>query len=233
MPDQNPPSSDNLQALFGEGWLLPLESRALEPQTLELAKPVTHGGQTLERVTLGVVKGIHARQAPATWETHDALLRMAGLLSGLPDSVLDQLEGGDLVAVIDATLRLLWPLLELPATGAALEGAAHRPWPSLSAPFTLQLSKKIKAEGEARSSLTFHPITGKLVRKFPNNLETRQLPALVEGLTGITSELFDQLEGLDLSRALGVAQCFFAGTRPTTRAPGPGSPPSSTGAPRS
>lgn len=209
-----------LGELLGEGWLIPLANRATEPQVVELATPITHGGETVLRVTLGPVKGKHARAAPSSWEDHQALLHMAGLLSGLPDSVLDQLEGGDLVAVIDGTLRLLWPILELPAVGVSLEGAARRPWPELRAPLTLKLEKVVRSGSEAASSLTFGPITGKIVRKLPNHLETKMLTRLIEALTGVAPELIDELEGVDLNRALGVAQCFFAATRPTGPRPG-------------
>jgi len=219
MSEQKTPTP-TIQELLGEGWLISPEHRARTSQVVRLEHAVQHGGQTLQEVTLGLLKGKHVRAAPSSWETHEALLRVAGLLSGLPDSVLDQLQGGDLLAVIDATMRLLWPIFELPAVGASLDGEARRPWPEIPSPYTLELAKVLRVGVEAVSSITFQPITGKLVRKLPNHLETKLLPKLVEGLTGLRPELFDELECEDLNRVLGVAQCFFGATRPTTRGPG-------------
>lgn len=202
--------------LLGEGWLIPVAERALEPQVVQLAHAVKHGARELDSITLGNLKGVHVRRAPETWETHEPLLLMAGLLSGLPDGVLDQLEGQDLHAVVGATMRALWPILELPAVAADLPAPKTRPWPIVDAGLELVLTKRISAGGDARSSLTFRSITGKMVRRLPTTLSTRHLPGLVQDLAQIGPELFDQLEGVDLQRALGVAQCFFAGSRRTT-----------------
>lgn len=204
--------------LLGEGWLIPAEARQLE-QRITLARPVTHGTTQLAELVLAPLAAKHLRDAPQAWDDHDKLLRLAGKLTGLPDVVLDQLQGGDVVALVDATLRALWPVLELPANGGAATPA--RAWPVIPAPFTLELERPIRVGDVARSRLEFHELTGKIMRKLPTRLETRHLPLLVGLLADVPPEVVDELAGADLNRALGVAQCFFACTPGTGAGPGP------------
>lgn len=215
-------------ALFGEGWLAPLASRSAAPVRVALSAPVQHGGRKLEEVVLGAVRGRHARNCPSSWETHDAVLQYAGRLSGLPDVVLDQLVGADLLAVIDATTGLLWPLLELPAARA---NAGAGEYPQLPEELELELSAPVVRGGMAASRLRFRPMTGKLIRRLPSRLELRHLPTVVCGLAELDPELFDELEGRDLQAALGVAQCFFASTRRSGPPSSELSPPATAGPP--
>lgn len=219
-------STNATARLLGEGWLIPLAARALE-QRVPLENPVRHGTQELRELVLVPLAAKHLRDAPPSWDDHGKLLNLAGKLTGLPDVVLDQLQGGDVVAVVDATLRALWPVLELPGNGHAAE--PPRPWPEVPAPHTLELEHPVRSGGDARSRLVFQAITGKVMRKLPTRLELRHLPMLVEQLTGAPAELVDELAGADLNRALGVAQCFFACTPATGAARGRGSPSPSAG----
>jgi hypothetical protein len=223
-------TTEELAALFAEGWAYRLEDRPQGATIVELERTLQHGGEVLRTVEVRPVRGVHARQAPDSWDSHDGLLSMAGLLTGLPDVVLDGLSGGDLAGVLDAVQAQLWPLLELPAAHANMpepevgeERKPHHrvPVPALPAPFTLELEKRASAGGDAVSRLEFRAVTGKDCRGLPNSLQIRHLPRLVEKLAGITPAIFDALEGRDLQRALGVAQCFFVGTRRTGRAPSP------------
>ncbi len=214
-------------ALTGEGWLAPLASRSTPPVRVRLTHPVRHGDRTLEEVVLGPLRGIHARNAPTSWDTHEAVLLLAGRLSGLPDVVLDQLQGPDLLDVIDATTGLLWPLLELPA---ARQNAGLGDYPALPDELELELSEPVQKGGLAASRLRFRPMTGKLIRKLPARLELRHLADVVCGLAQLEPALFDELAGRDLQAALGVAQCFFASTRPSGP-PSSGSSPSATAGP--
>lgn len=226
------PNEDLAQAL-GEGWLVPLDRRPQGPTELALSTPIVHGSERLHSITIRQLRGVHVRQAPEAFDTHDATLRMLGLLSGLPDSVLDQLAGEDLTAAINATLEHLWPLFELPANGAGLPGELRRPWPELRAPLELDLEQRVKVGSDATSRLTFSPLTGKIVRRLPNRVTLPALPALVEALTGCSRQVFDELTGPDLQRALAVAQCFFGATQPRGSGSGRSSPTGMAGAPRS
>jgi hypothetical protein len=226
-------ANEELQAALAEGWLVPLDLRPTAPVVVELSHPIRHGARELAALEIGLLRGVHVRQAPESFEEHDATLRMLGLLSGLPDSVLDQLTGADLTTAIDRTLTILWPLFELPANAVGMPEPHRRDWPALGAPLELELVKPVRAGTDVLSRVTFQAITGKIVRRLPNRLQNRHLPALVEGLSGMRPEQFDQLEGLDLSRALAVAQCFFAATRPRPVGSGHSSPTGTAGSPGS
>lgn len=225
--------SQDLDALLDTGWLVPVADRPIGVHRVLLHKPVKHGAQTVEVVSIDPARGIHARNAPAPakWETLDALLEMAGRLTGQPDGVLDQLEAEDLGAVVDGVTRQLWPLLELPAGRSLLPAPHAREVPILPAPYTIGLNSRVRDGEDTLSSLTFNAITGKVARRLPNRLELSDLPGLVVALTGISPAAFDRLEGIDLNRTLAVAQCFFVATRRSGRGSSPSSLPGITGPP--
>jgi hypothetical protein len=195
-----------------EGVLFPLEDRLVGPQALELARPVRHGERELERLELRPLAGKHVRALATDWTGHAAFLSAAGLLSGLPDGVFDQLEGGDVAGVVDLVGRMLWPVFDVPSSWLALpEGDPRRleAYPRLAAPFELELEQPVRGAKDEYSRLTFHAMTGRVARQCPLNLGLGRLPWLVCQLTGASPKAVDELTGRDLNRALVIAQSFF------------------------
>lgn len=227
--------TSELSSLLGEGWLVPLESRpASYPVIVPLEHPITHGGESLSELKIGDVRGIHVRQCPQDWSSNGAYLLMLGLLTGLPDSVIDQLEGNDLATALIRVREVCWPIFELPGVAAeSKDPDVHREWPTLDAPLELELETPLRVGQDAFSTITFRSMTGRIIRRLPSGLRWKDHPRLIELLTGLDPKAVDQLSGVDLNRALAVAECFFAGSLVTRGAPGGPSPRPSPGPPAS
>lgn len=207
---------------FPEGLMFPPGSRLVGEQALELANPVRHGSEELPRLTLRALRAVHVRTFPKedNWDRQEQFLQIAGLLTGLPDSVIDQVRGEDLGALTMRVGEMLWPVFDLPTSWLKRvpgEEPKLLDWPKIPAPFTLELERPLVSKQDEVSRLTFQSMTGKTARQCKTELPLRLFPWLVAELTREKRDLLDQLEGRDLNRALVVAQCFFVGShaRPT------------------
>lgn len=229
-----------------EGIALPIERR-LGACSVPLLSPVRHGDQKLEAIEFRACTGAHVRRMPDAWNDNGKLLAIAAQLTQLPDSVLDQLSGADLGDVLKTATRVAWPAVDLPAAWEIVwqhhfdenlargEPTERLELPRVRAPFVLELSRPYQAgERDSVASLTFGEVTGKMVRTLPlDGIGIAELPRLVEQLAGVPRELVDRLEGVDLNRALAVAQLFFLATRGTGASSARSSPGNSGGRPTS
>lgn len=203
-----------------DGVFVPLERRR-GAHAMPLSKPVRQGERELREITFAACTGAHVRRAPESFQKVEGMFQLAGQFTGLADSVLDQVRGGDVGELIRATTSVAWPMIDLPAQWEAVwkaeaeeKGTAARALPVLEAPFDLALSRVYTAGEESRSKLVFGEMTGKLARAMPlDGVTVSQLPGLVEALTGAPRGIVDQLEGVDLNRALAAAQLFWLAIR--------------------
>ena len=211
-----------------DGVFIPAATRT-DRATVRLDRPVMHGERELAEITLGPLKAAHVRQAPSNVQDSEGLFDLAGRLSGLPPSVLDQLTGTDVGDVLQAALAVAWPMLDLPVQWeevwrleAARAGAKEpRRLPEFRGGYVLILEKPLQVERETLTQLRFSELTGRVARRCPPDvLPTSKLPWLVEELTGARREIVDQLEGRDLNRALALAQLFFLAIRGTSATSG-------------
>ena len=202
------------------------EDRISEAHTIELERPVKHGNDELTKLEFRPLSGLHVRQLDFD-ETMgpDGYFDLAGKLTGLPDSVFDQLSAEDVGKVLGACQGLIWPALDLlnvgrdPDTGEP----AMVDLPRLQAPFELKLERPVKDELHRQTveTLKFREVTGREARALPGGqIRVNQLPALIRKLTGVQPAIVDKLTGMDLRNALGVAQCFFGSIRATGRGSG-------------
>ena len=207
-----------------EAVLFPAESRLLGPQVLELARPPRHGGADLARLELRALAGKHVRQLSSEWGKQSSFFLAAGLLTGLPDGALDQLEGEDVGGLLELVQRMLWPVFDLPSSWVNMDDERRlEEYPRLAQPYELVLDAPARAGRDEVGRLVFRPMTGRVARSCPTKLELRRLPWLVEQLTGSPAAVVDELAGRDLNRALVVAQCFFAASPPRRGRASPGS----------
>ncbi len=73
----------------------------MEPKTIVLHTPVTHGDLTISELTFSrPLKGKDMRGIPLSIGMEHLLL-LAGRVCGQPPSVMEQLEGDDLLAVLE------------------------------------------------------------------------------------------------------------------------------------
>jgi len=229
MNDTTPATADPLP----DGVAIPVERR-LEGHVLPLRRAVKHGDRSLDSLTFAALTGAHVRRAPPDWEQTDRVLLFAGQLTGLPDSVFDQLLGSDVGDVIRATVSSSWPMLDLPVQWEATwrleveEGVKvgepappQRKLPSFAGGYVLALARPVSAGRDSVSALEFSELTGKVARALPTDgLQVSRLPWLVEQLTGAPAAVVDKLTGRDLNRALALAQLFFLAIRGTTATSG-------------
>jgi hypothetical protein len=210
-----------------DGVFIPPERRA-DQLTVRLTRPVRHGERELSEVALGPLKALHVRQAPRDAQESEGLFDLAGRLSGLPPSVLDQLVGEDVGNVLQATLTVSWPMLDLPVQWeevwrleAERASTPRRRLPEYRGGYELALVRPLRAERDTLSLLRFSELTGRVARRCPPDvLPTSKLPWLVEELTGAPRAAVDELTGLDLNRALALAQLFFLAIRGTSATSG-------------
>lgn len=217
-----------------DGVAIPVEVR-LDRKTVRLARPIKHGGRLLEQLEVAPLKGAHVRRFPESGlgdEEKNAgtgkLLELAGQLTELPDSCLDELSGVDVGEVTQAVLQVSWPAFDLPVqweSAWARERAAaeleRRPskapaeLPDVRGGYLLELEHPVKVkERDIVTRLAFGEVTGRLARRFPlSGLPVCRLPWLVGELTGAPKEAVDELTGRDLNRALALAQLFFFAIR--------------------
>lgn len=193
---------------------------SVEAHKLELARPVKHGTRELLALEFLPLSGAHVRRCPRDWAETSKVLEFAGQLTGLPDSVFDQLVGADVGEVIRATLSAAWPMLDLPVQWEAAwrdNGAAPaRVLPKFPGGCTLKLERAVSDGRDTLAALEFSELTGKMARTIPTaELPTSKLPWLVEQLTGAPGAVVDKLTGRDLNRALALAQLFFLAIRGT------------------
>lgn len=228
--------TDTPQVVLPDGVAIPREERR-GPLTITLARPVKHGEREYSTLELPELTGAHVRKAPddVGWRSTEKVLEFAGQLTTLPPSVFDQLVAEDLGEVIRGTFAVAWPCLDLPAQweGAwarkrAEAEAAGRPEPDLPrelprprAGHVLELERSVEHQRTRYERLTFGEMTGKLMRRVPlDGLPLTQLPWLAAELAGVPLAVVDQLRGVDLNRALALAQLFFLRIRPTTATSG-------------
>jgi hypothetical protein len=189
--------------------------------TVALERPVKHGTRELLALEFLPLSGAHVRRCPRDWAETSKVLEFAGQLTGLPDSVFDQLIGADVGEVIRATLTAAWPMLDLPVQWEAVwkgeNGAAPaRTLPKFPGGCTLKLERAVSDGRDTLASLEFGELTGKMARTIPTaELPVSKLPWLVEQLTGAPGAVVDKLTGRDLNRALALAQLFFLAIRGT------------------
>lgn len=228
MTTDNAKAANNAAALIiPDGVALSKELRRHDAR-LVLETPVKHGDRVLEALEFHPCRGVHVRAAPTEWQTTDKVLEVAGLLTTLPDSVLDQVSGADLGALVRTTLSVAWPMIDLPVqweahwalerqqAEAARKKAPERALPKVRAGLELHLEKPVTVERDSVGKLVWSEFTGKMARQCPlDGLPISRLPWLVGELTGTRPEVVDQLEGVDLHRALSLAQLFFLRIRPT------------------
>ena len=74
-----------------------------EPIVLTLKEPITFGSETLYELSLMPLKAKHLRGLPAELDM-DALLILAGRLTGQPPKVIDELSMMDLQALMEYSL---------------------------------------------------------------------------------------------------------------------------------
>lgn len=204
--------------------LYPESERISDPHTIDLERPVKHGSESLEAITFQPLSGLHVRQLKFDGEMGpDEYLTLAGKLTGLPDSVFDQLTADDVGQVLGACQGLIWPAIDLlnvtrdPETGEP----DTCDLPRLAAPFELKLERPLKSDRQTVETLKFREVTGREARAFPaGNLAVHKIPGLIRKLTGVEPSIVDKLTGIDLRNALGVAQCFFGSIRATGRGSG-------------
>lgn len=215
-------------ATLPDGVAIPVERR-LDGATIPLSSPVRHGERELSQLVLAPLAGVHVRSMPESWSETGSVMEFAGLLSGLPPSVLDQLVARDVGELVRRTWLVAWPMLDLPVqweavwaaeaeeARAAGRGGAPRALPEVRGGHVLELESPIVSERDSVSRLTFAELTGRVARRCPTEgLSVSRLPWLVEELTGAPRAVVDQLRGRDLNRALALAQLFFLAIRGTT-----------------
>lgn len=207
-----------------EAVIVSLADRPLAgPLKVELSHALMHGQEELRELTLQPLRGAHVRLIPRAWESTSDVLAITSHLTGLPDFVLDGLRGSDIGAMTSATLDQSWPIRDLPAQWEALardldaRGVAHEipAVPRLEGKVELVLLKPVTVGEETTSRLVFDEMTGKMARGVGlNGLELARTPWLIEQLASTTAAVVDRLEGVDLNRALALAQGFLFGIRP-------------------
>lgn len=73
----------------------------MQPKTITLRHPVVHGAESITELTFSrAVKGKDLRGLPLSMG-FEHLLILAGRLCGQPPSVMEQLEGEDLLTVVE------------------------------------------------------------------------------------------------------------------------------------
>lgn len=83
----------------------------MEPVTIKLTNPIVQGSETITSLTFpGSLKGRHVRDMPLTSQmTAGDLLKIASRMCGEPPSVMDELEGADLMDVLSLVGGFLQP----------------------------------------------------------------------------------------------------------------------------
>lgn len=227
------PISQTVAERLADGVAIPVAQR-LNGHRLRLLASVKHGSRELEELEFHALTGAHVRRAPPDWKDTANVFAFAGQLTGLPDSVFDQLRGSDIGDVIRATVATSWPMLDLPVQwedvwrteaaelAAKGEGVAPRALPTFPGGCALELETPVPAgERDVLSALVFQELTGKVARALPTDgLPVSRLPWLVGQLTGAPMAALDKLTGRDLNRALALAQLFFLAIRGTSATPG-------------
>lgn len=223
---------DAVASLLPDGVAIPAEQR-LNGHRLRLSVPVHHGTRELEELEFLELTGAHVRRAPPDWRETGNLFAFAGQLTGLPDSVFDQLRGADIGELIRVTVASSWPMLDLPvqwedvwrteaeAAAARGEKVEARKLPSFPGGCVLELERRLETDRDQVTRLEFRELTGKIARQLPTDgIPVAKLPWLVGQLTGASAAALDKLAGRDLNRALALAQLFFLAIRGTTATPG-------------
>ncbi|MEW6612707.1 MAG: phage tail assembly protein [Pseudomonadota bacterium] len=78
------------------------------PVTITLSEPITAHGETVSALTLEAPRARHLRNLPLTGTPSvGLLLDMAGAVSGLPPSAIDQLSAPDTMRVVEAMAGFL------------------------------------------------------------------------------------------------------------------------------
>lgn len=221
-----------------EAWALTPPDEQNTICDVTLGSPVKHGGEPVHSIRFGPFLGAHARFTPEKLETNEDVLELSGQLTGLPPSFFNELEAEDFGEVIRATLRVSWPVLDMPQSWEAVEErkkpGERREMPRVEAPFHLTLEKEVESGPLRVSVLEFGKFTGAIARQCPAMaLPVRQHPWLIEKLTDQPKRVIDRLEGKDLWRAMVVAQLFFWRLRATGERSRPSSPGASGGGPAS
>jgi hypothetical protein len=213
-------------AVLPDGVLFPVERR-ISGTILKLARPVKHGARELLELHFEPLTGAHVRRAPEDWKETDRVLTFAGQLTGLPDSVFDELGGLDVGEVIRTTLASAWPMLDLPVQWETVwrdlegNGKPLRELPKFPGGTRLVLEQAIKENRDVVAMLEFSELTGRIARTLPTDgIPTARLPGLVSALTGAPANVVDKLTGRDLNRALALAQLFFLAIRGTSATSG-------------
>lgn len=228
---------DQTQPELPDGVAVSPEDRRADV-TVTLARPISHGSQELRELRIGPLRGVHVRKAPTEWASMGEVLRFAGELSALPDSVLDRLGGSDVGEVVRAVMLVSWPLLDLPSRWeeawkleAVRTGRPARALPDVRDGYVLELERAATVGRDTTSRLVFHELTGKVARACPlDGLPISRLPWLAGELAGVSPGVIDALEGRDLHRALALAVLFFLAVRGTGAGAASSSPSGSDGA---
>ena len=86
-----------------------------DPVTIELEHPIEFGSKTIAELTFRPIKAKDLRRVKAPDHRRiEMTLELAGYLSGQPTQVIDELEGNDLMKVLDLVADFL---SGSPATG--------------------------------------------------------------------------------------------------------------------
>jgi len=186
------------------------------PQTVELRDGLEWGKEKLEKLELAPLKAKHLRGFDGSQGmTTDLLLGLAGQLSGKQDRALDLLSMHDLSLLLGTIVRMLWPVgnLPKPKAGEAVAEAPETPW-------ALELETEITKGSDTITRLEFRALRTGDVRKLNlDHIPIGSLIPMIEKLTGANRRLVDELEGVDLFRALEAITLFFLDFHRATTAP--------------